>query len=54
MCGSLTKPSLNDGTDFAAAVVSRLPMKSPGCGKSWNQSVNPIWALVFGFPIVEK
>src|SRR4051794_5366627 len=41
-CLSLTKPSLNDGVDFEASVVIRLPMKSPGCGKSWYQSVKPI------------
>ncbi len=29
-------------------------MKSPGLGKSWNQSAKPVWALFFGSPIVEK
>src|SRR3954471_17439677 len=30
------------------------PKKSYGCGKSWNQSVNPIWAFVLARPMVEK
>src|SRR5437764_14474182 len=51
---SLTNPLLNDGVDLAAYVVRRFPKKSPGCGKSWNQSSKPIWAFVFGLPIVEK
>src|SRR3954462_5631317 len=42
--GSLTKLVLNVGDDASAEPATDGSSRSDGCGKSMNQSVNPIWA----------
>ena len=51
---SFTKPWLLVVVDCIEFPVSSGWKKSAGCGKSWNQSAKPVWALVVLVPMRSK